>query len=376
MAYMRSQRSLPNRPSSKTLRRVALSGLGTALPENHWSQRDVFRFIEKRFQISNRSKAIYKKILHNPSIQSRSFSIETLEQVLQDDPNERSKRFEKEAVALSTQSLKKALKNAGVSPKSLDFLIVTTCTGYLCPGLSAYLVESCDLRQDIHYADLVGMGCGAAIPALEQARNFLLAHPGSTAAVVSTEICSAAFYDGEELDLIISNALFGDGSAAIVLRNQPSHIQPDRNQPLQPKIIDFGSITIPEWRDGLRFRSKNGLLRNILSKDVPVQSGKATRRLIHRLLGDNGIQPSQISHWVVHAGGEKVLGSIETELALPKNALKSSRRILEKHGNLSSPTVLFVLSEEERNHPGKEGELMVMTSFGAGFSAHAALLEY
>jgi len=195
---------------------------------------------------------------------------------------------------------------------------------------------------------------------------------------VCTEICSAAILLGDAPDLIVSNAIFGDGSAAAILRRaeRPGAASASSAAATHPTFLGFRSLTLPEWRETLRFRTDGGHLRNVLSRDVPVRAGAACRRLVLELLDAHAVAPAHIAHWVMHAGGRLVLDAVERALELPASALDAARAVLHDAGNLSSPTVLFVLDEEQRRRPPRAGDLGIVSSFGAGFSAHAALLEY
>jgi alkylresorcinol/alkylpyrone synthase len=261
------------------------------------------------------------------------------------------------------------MRTAEISPGDLDFLVVSTCTGYLCPGLSTRLIEECGLRKDIRCLDVVGMGCGSAIPAMEQAHNFLAVHPRKIAASVSTEICSAAFYSGDSPDLVVSNAIFADGSAALILRNSSgAGIASFRS---------FACVSYPEWRETLRFITEKGRLRNVLSKDVPALVEKSIPALIHKFLRDCNIAAEKIDHWVFHAGGEKILAAIQRSLNLAEEKMALSRKVLRQFGNLSSPTILYGLKEIlDSPSPPRQGELALLVSFGAGFSIHACLIVF
>ncbi|MGQ0645525.1 MAG: type III polyketide synthase, partial [Elusimicrobiota bacterium] len=290
---------------------------------------------------------------------------------LEPAPDRVNARFEKWGAALSARALAGALDGAGLAAEGLDFLAAATCTGYLCPGLSAYAAEAAGLRPDARLADLAGMGCGAALPALEQAYNFLQAHPDSSAAAVCTEICSAAVFSDDAADLVVSNALFADGSAAAVLKAAPPGEKGGG-----PVLRGFASLTVPAWRDTLRFRTEGGRLRNVLGREVPAQAAQALESVSADLLGRFGLARADVGRWILHPGGRKVLDAAQERLGLPPEALLSSRRVLERCGNMSSPSVLFVLKEEMESRPPRRGEWGLMASFGAGFSAHAALLEF
>jgi predicted naringenin-chalcone synthase len=344
-----------------------LLSIATAVPPLRVSQAEALQFILKRFVIRPGTRALYRRVFAHESVATRHFSLKSLEEVLDPDPDQNNRRFEREAVTLSVRSLRSALKQEKLQPKDLGYLAVTTCTGYVCPGLAAQVVGAAALRPDVQYADLVGMGCGAALPALQAANNFCQNHPGQVAAVVCTEICSAAMFSGDAPDLVVSNALFADGSATVLLRagSGPG-----------PALTHFSSLVVPEWRDGLRFRTEQGRLRNVLSKEVPERAAQATERLLKVLLRQSKMRRSEITRWVLHAGGAKILNALERGLCLSPEDLSASRAVLQKYGNLSSPTVLFALKESLKRRPPHSGERAFLASFGAGFSAHAALLEF
>lgn len=293
-------------------------------------------------------------------------AVNRLEDLADRDLDRKNRRFEKSAVALSARSLAEALRRAGRSPRHIDFLAATTCTGYLCPGLAPRAADRAGLRSDVRLADLVGMGCGAALPALQSAADFCRSHPGALAAVVSTEICSAAFFPGDAPDLVISNALFGDGSAAALLSTRGRG----------PEIIDEESLVVPAWRDALRFTTDGGHLRNILSPRVPLLAARATRRVLDAVLRRQKLRPGDIDRWVLHAGGARVLDALEKSLGLAPADLTASRAVLRRYGNLSSPSVLFALRESLAHSPERRGERAFLASFGAGFSAHGLLLRF
>jgi len=352
--------------------RVVLQGIGTSVPPSSFTQKEVLSFVKNTLSLSARALSFYEKILGHPSIQKRHFALNRLEEVLDNNPDHRSRRFEDWAVRLTTEAIKKSFSIAGIGSRDVDFVVVATCTGYLCPGLSSHMFDRLNLRRDTKHADLVGMGCGAALPALEMAFNFVQAHPGTTAIAAATEICSTDFYFDEAPDIILSNSLFGDGAAAVVLHST----QANPGSGDQPLLRSLSSITIPEWRESLRFKTERGLLRNVLGREVPNQTAEAFEHAIRRLLTDAGLTRNDVNRWIFHAGGAKVLDKIQKTLNLAPDALTSSRDILSEYGNMSSPSVLFATQRELERRPGRSGERVVLGSFGAGFTAFAGLLEF
>ncbi len=348
---------------------MKIVSVATATPSLNVTQDESLAFILKNIPMKSATRVLYERVFRNKAIETRRFGMNSLETVLEKDHEMISARFQESATALSEESLNAALAKANLKPSDIAYLATTTCTGYLCPGLSSYIIERCGLNDNIHYADLAGMGCGAAIPALEQAANYVSAHPNTRAAVVCTEICSAAMFAGDEADLVISNGIFADGSATVIL----SSVESDKTI---GSIMDFGSVVKPAARENIRFKTENGYLRNVLSKDVPAIAANELETLVNKLLAKNNLAKDDVKHWLLHSGGEKILESIALASNLRNGQLDSSRAVLRERGNMSSPTVLYVLEHRIASKPPKPGEWGVMASFGAGFSAHAALVRF
>jgi alkylresorcinol/alkylpyrone synthase len=176
---------------------------------------------------------------------------------------------------------------------------------------------------------------------------------------------------GADPGLIVSNCLFGDGAAAAVLDSHPA----DGHEPVA-RLVDFEAGLFPAYREQLRYRHENGRLRNTLGIRVPVIGARTIQQVAERLLARNGLSVSQIDWWAIHPGGTLVLEQVGKTMELSEQALRYSYDVLREYGNMSSPSVLFVLKrilEQGRPARGQKGLLL---SFGAGFSAFAALVEF
>ena len=348
---------------------IKIAGLHTAVPPLSLTQEQSLKFILKNFKTSPACRNLYKKVLTHKGIAKRHFVFDKIEDVLEKDPDKINHRFEEKALKLSAQSILGALVKAKIKPEELDFLAVSTCTGYLCPGLSAQLIGKCDLRKDVRTLDVVGMGCGSALPAMEQCHNFLHAYPKAVAAFVSTEICSSAIFVDDSADLVISNGIFADGSASLVLKNM--------EEPGVAELCMFHSLTYPEWKETLRFKTEMGRLRNVLGKDVPQQAGQSVEAVVKQCLLKMGLKKSDVAHWILHSGGSKVLDQIQKVLRLTDKEVFPSREILKNFGNISSPTVLYVLNEILNSSlPPKPNDFGLMVAFGAGFSVHGCVIRF
>jgi predicted naringenin-chalcone synthase len=348
---------------------IEIIGMGTANPPLRLSQETAFEVYTNLVPLSDRAKALMERIfVSNHSIGYRYLGLDTPTDVLQDSQDELIARYKKYGVRVAVEAASRALSNAGLTPEDIDALVVNTCTGYLCPGLTSYVAEALPLKAGVHPFDLQGMGCGGALPNLQTAYNFLQAHPDSNVLIIAVEICSATLYLDEAPDILISNALFGDGAAAAVLTNRPGSGR--------VRLQGFAAGLYPQDREHLYYRTENSKLRNVLSVDVPDVGARRGKEVIDRLLAQSGKGYQDIQHWIVHPGGQKVIDAFESALNLPEEALAASRRVLYNYGNMSSATVLFVLDEVLRNHTPKAGDTGLMCSFGAGFGAYAGLVEF
>jgi alkylresorcinol/alkylpyrone synthase len=319
-------------------------------------------------RLAPRSRAILKKVLCGDNgIATRHLALETIAEVFDLTPDVLQARFARHAPALAAKAAQHALKDANCKPGEIDAVLISTCTGYLCPGLTSYVSERLGLRPDVFTLDLVGQGCGAALPNLRAAEAILAAGRAKKILSVCVEICSAAFYLDDDPGVLISACLFGDGAGAAVLAKKP---QPNRRR-VEWK---FGSsCLVPSQRDTLRFSHKNGMLRNILLPQVPQIAGDEAARLLKGSLADAGVKRDRVAGWILHTGGRDVLLSLRDKLGLSESDVRHSTAVLREFGNISSPTVYFVL--DRALHDTVPDGLWWMSAFGAGFSCHGALLE-
>ncbi len=301
-----------------------------------------------------RSCGLIEKVLtHGASgIDRRNLALESIESSFTQDAESLSLAFEREAPVLAAAALAKALKQAGQVAQEVDALFLCTCTGYLCPGVSSYVAEALGLRDDVYLADLVGLGCGAAIPVMRAAQGFLAANPGAVVATVAVELCSAAFFANDEPGVLISLCLFGDGAAAAIWKGE--------GRPGDWQAGCFTTTHLPEEREKVRFVNSAGRLKNQLHRAVPGLAAEAVAKLFAKRQGE----PDQV---LAHSGGRDVVDALEGVLPFQ---LSETRAVLKDHGNMSSPAVLFALERRLAENRPSDRRLW-LTAFGAGFAAHA-----
>ena len=337
-----------------------LQSLATAFPPHAFTQAECLQILNDSGAVDGlrgRSRELLRKVLTGDSgIETRRFSDPDLAKTFGRDAGQLHKHFELHAPRLASEALLKACDLASLKPSGIDALLVCTCTGYLCPGLSSYISEILGLRPNAFLQDLLGLGCGAALPLLETARGLLAANPTATIATVAVEISSAAFYLNDEPGVLISLCLFGDGAAAAIWRGE--------TQGGQFRFQNFRTIHKPEHREKIRFVNVGGRLKNQLHREVPELAADAVSELF-------GMRSGTPERLIAHTGGRDVIEAIER--VIPAHRLDATREVLRRYGNISSPSVLAALEYSLSTDP--ESESLWLTAFGAGFAAHCGELH-
>ena len=337
-----------------------LQSLTSAFPQNRYTQRELWEALSQSppaLALKPRSRKIMETVfLGNSGIETRHSAI-ALEEIVALDAQQLNEAYEAHAPEIGAAALNVACEQAGILPTELDALILSTCTGYLCPGVSSYVAERSGLRTDIYLQDMTGQGCGAALPGLRSAQGFLAANPHAIVATLAVEVCSAAFYLDDDAGVLVSSCLFGDGASAAIWRSA--------DQGGQWRADHFHSVHLPEEREKIRFVNAGGKLRNQLHRDVP----KIAALSVEQLFAKRSKDPQQI---LAHTGGRDVVEAIEARL--PAYYLTETREVLRKYGNLSSPSVMLALEERLKAEHPNDHQLW-LTAFGAGFAAYSCELS-
>lgn len=339
-----------------------LQSMATATPPHSYRQREVWERIrdaEGVRKLQDRSRGLLEKVLCGDSgIESRSFVLPDPLDLFAMSAETLNHHYEREAPRLAGESLRAALARAGVVASELDALFVCSCTGYLCPGLSSYLAEQAGVRNDAFLQDVSGFGCGAAVPMMRAAQGFLAANPAATVATVAVEACSLAFYMCDDPGVLISTALFGDGSAAAVWKGAGA------SDGDAWRVDHFRTTHLPQEREKIRFVNSGGYLKNQLHRSVPTLAGEAVSGLWEQRSGD----PQAV---LSHSGGRDVVDVVADAVG---HELPETRSVLKSYGNCSSPSVLMALEQRLYEGDSSQDDHYWLTAFGAGFAAHSCEL--
>jgi len=346
-------------------------GIGTATPADRYTKAqclDAFQKSDWFARLDARAHFIARTVLQRDNgIEARRLAVASLDEVFTIDPNTLAQRFLSHAPMLGAKAGQRALVQAGLEPGDIGAVVVSTCTGYLCPGLSGHVVERLGLRADVQAFDLVGQGCAAALPNFQLGRALLTSNACEHVLSICVEVSSAAMYLDNDPGVLISACLFGDGAGAAVLSRQP--------KPAGRRIewIDSTSLLDPTQRNALMFEQRDGMLRNVLTRAVPALAAEHARRVLDTVLGRAGLCPADVGAWIMHAGGRDVLLALEREFGLQTGDFRYSAAMLREYGNLSSAFVYFVLEAAVVDEA--PAGWWWLSSFGAGFSCHGALLQ-
>jgi polyketide synthase Type III len=340
--------------------------IGTANPKQRYSQEEIYAVAAQHYEMYRNPRI--QEIFMNSDIAYRHLYLDKETFVPFESADELHSRFEQGAVEVGLQAIQRCFDSTSLRSTDIDLLVAVSCTGYLCPGLSSIFIKELGMKNDVQRADLLGMGCAGAMPGLQRAHDFVKAYPDRKALVVTVEICSACYFVDDTLETVVGNAICSDGAAAVVVGNGVDS--------QAPQIINFQTHLEPSFIKTVGFEFRDGKLRIILSKDIRDEAGGLAKILIDKLLAKNSLTKDEITHWILHSGGRKVIDGLQREVGLTSEQVRHSKCVLRNFGNMSSPTVLFVLDETMRNGNPQPGDLGVMLAMGPGLAIEGALLRW
>ena len=355
--------------------RATILGLGTAVPVQRLDQKTIYQEILAPLLDGNRyARAIFR----HAGVGFRHFVAEASYYDHERTTQERNARYVQEALQLGEEAVNRALSASGLSPQDVDDFIVASCTGIETPGLDLQLAGRLGMRSDVRRATILGMGCYAAMPSLLRATEA--ARAGRRALVLAVELCSLHFQpDDASTQNVVSAALFADGAAAALIgpgQSASRHEENGHRQTPGPRLLDFETLCDYTTFDQMAFHLTDHGFQMRLGVSVPDVLAANVQAFVERLLQRNALQRADVAVWAVHPGSAKILDNIEEQLALPSPALDASRSVLRHYGNMSSPTILFVLEHVQRKMQPQAGAYGVMLAFGPGLTLEGALVQW
>lgn len=359
-----------------------ITSIGTANPPHQFSQNQIAEFMIKAMGLSLIEATQLKALYRVSGIETRysvlkdygsidQFSFYANTENLEPFPTtkDRLDLYGKEAVNLSKQAATLCFDRIqNFDPKEITHLVTVSCTGMFAPGLDIALIHQLQLATTVQRTSINFMGCYAAFNALRVADSFCTQHPDAKILIVCTELCSLHFQKENTPDNKLANALFADGSAALLVESFP-------RGGISLKIGEFFCDLAMSGEDDMAWSIGDVGFEMKLSTYVPHAIKQGIRKLTTSLLALNKISLSDISYYAIHPGGKKILEVIEAELGLKKSDNEFAYTIMRKYGNMSSPTVLFVLQEIfSQLTLSDHGKNILSFGFGPGLTLESLIL--
>ncbi len=277
---------------------------------------------------------------------------------------QRNKLYEAEAKARVPQVVTSALNDAGLAPDDIDVIIYVSCTGFMMPSLTAWLINAMDFPSHTRQIPIAQLGCAAGGAAINRAHDFCTAYPEANALIVACEFCSLCY---QPMDLgvgsLLSNGLFGDGVAAAVVRGMGGvGVELERN----------GSYLIPKTEDWIAYDVRATGFHFLLDKRVPATMEPLAPAL-KQLAGAHGWDACDLDFYIVHAGGPRILDDLSKFLQVPPEAFRFSRATLTEYGNIASAVVLDALRRLFEEGGAEQHAKGLLAGFGPGITAEMTL---
>ena len=276
----------------------------------------------------------------------------------------RMHRYAAESVPLAVAAARRACEAAATSPQAITHLVNVSCTGFFAPGVDVALIKQLGLLPTIGRVQVGFMGCHGVLNGLRLVRAFIEADPAAQVLLCAVELCSLHYQYGAAPDQLVANALFADGAAALVAA--ASEGADDRWQ-----LAATASVLLPDCEEAMTWRIGNHGFEMTLSARVPELIAQHVRPWLEAWLNAEGLSLAAIGSWALHPGGPRILDCVAAALDLPAVATAASAEILAERGNMSSPSVLFVLDRLQQSNARRP---CVALAFGPGLVAEAALL--
>ena len=360
--------------------KFTILGQGTAVPEHSIGRKESVDMVTQHFCRSDKERrvvpALYRmagvKKRHSVLLKPRMPEDNGPQYVLMREPtspedmgppvSERMALYEERAHPLAQEAASKAIDRSGLGPEAITHLVTVSCSGFFAPGVDVKLIQGLGLRPTVERAHVGFMGCQGALNGLRVARGFAAASPSANVLLCAIELCSLHYHYGWEPEHIVANALFADGAAAAVgaLREDGA------GWPVRAT----GACLIPDSEDAMTWRIRDYGFVMSLSARVPRLIEEHLRPWMASWLGEQGLEFAEVRSWAVHPGGPRILSSVAAALGLDPDALRVSRSVLQDYGNMSSPTILFIV---DRLRTTDAPLPCVALAFGPGLMVEAVL---
>lgn len=360
----------PSRPSPTPLRHPFVRTVARAVPGHYASQDQLIGAFRAHWAKEHFNLERLEQLHRAVGVEGRYLALPLDEYLTLKSFAARNDAWILAAVELGERTVRDALSQAGLAPTEIDHIFFVTVTGLATPSIDARLINRLGMRTDVKRTPVFGLGCVAGAAGVARVSDYLRAFPDQKALLLSVELCSLTLQrEDVSIPNIISTGLFGDGAAAVVMSGADSLGS-------GPRVLATRSVFYPDTERTMGWDFVDGGFKVVLSAKVPELVTANIRANVDDFLRAHGLARSDVSHWIAHTGGPKVLQAFESALELPTDALARSWQSLRQVGNLSSASVLHVLSDLLDSGTPKPGEVGLLMAMGPGFCAELVLLAW
>ncbi|OBA57581.1 stilbene synthase [Mycobacterium sp. 1100029.7] len=344
----------------------SVAAVAVEFPRNYYDQEEL---IDRLIDVAGPE---FRRFALSSGVESRHIALplDKMEQLA--NFTEANEAYLDVALDLAERALVRALDEAGVQPSEVDIVFSTTVTGLAVPTLEARLAARVGLRQDIKRIPLFGLGCVAGAAGVARMHDYLRAFPDQVAVLLAVELCSLTIQRNDNsIANLVATSLFGDGAAAVIAKGANRIDEHSR----RPRVLTTRSRLYPDTEEVMGWKIGADGFRIVLSAEVATITEKYLGEDVRQFLTDHGLTPQDISRWVCHPGGPRVIDAVLEVLELPGDALDRTRNSLRANGNLSSVSVLDVLRANLADPP-PAGSLGLMIAMGPAFCSELVLLAW
>jgi alkylresorcinol/alkylpyrone synthase len=347
-----------------------IEAVGCALPPYKLTQTQIREFVQLHFSQAPLPVDKLLEVFANAEIEERYFSVPMEWYREEKSFEEKNQTYINSCCTLGEDCARKCLSAAGVKPQEIDYIIFVSTTGLATPSIDARLINQLQMRSDIKRTPVWGLGCAGGAAGISQAFHYLLGHPRERVLLVAIELCGLTFQQNDfSRSNFVATALFGEGAAAVLLSG-------DQITSKGLEILATRSTFWPDSLDIMGWNLMNSGLQVVFSQSIPHIVETRARENLEKFLGDNDLLMSDIQHFILHPGGAKVIDAYEKALGAGNGELSVCRDVLRRYGNMSSVSVLFVLSEHMRTNRLGTGEYGIISALGPGFCSENILIKF
>jgi alkylresorcinol/alkylpyrone synthase len=355
---------------------MRISSVGTALPSHRFSQAQITEALLERWQGRMPEPRLLSRLHANCGVETRHFVLPLDEYPKLVGFKATNDVWIKNAVELGEACITRALAPLGLTPADVSAIFFATVTGVASPTIDARLINRMPFPTKVKRTPIFGLGCVAGAAGIARASDYVRGFPDQVALLLSVELCSLTWQDNDQsIANLISCGLFGDGAAAVVITGDKV-VLPETTVPSGPSVLATRSTFYRNTEHVMGWDIGDTGFTIVLSPDVPKVVMENLREDVESFLAENRIGLADISSYIFHSGGPKVLEAVEASLELPKDALKASWDSLRDVGNLSATSVLMVLADTLANRRGAPGSYSILAAMGPAFCLELVLLRW